>query len=89
MEKIISSNDLMDHMSNMNKENSVYQINIPGKGTFTIVLQEEEKRTIAADAKVNPDLKDMIQESMEAYNEGRTITTKELKQSLSPKDFYR
>jgi hypothetical protein len=87
VEKVLSSSDLMRYISNMNSDNSVCQVLIPGKGKFTIVLQEEDQRSIAKDVEANPLLKEMIQESMEAYKEGRTMTTPELIKSLSPKDF--
>jgi hypothetical protein len=87
MEKVLSSDDLMEYISTMNRDNSVCQVFIPGKGKFTIVLQEEDQRSIAEDVKVNPQLKQMIRESIEAYKEGRTLTTSELIKTLSPKDF--
>jgi len=87
MEKLRSSDELMRHISNMNSENSISQVFIPGKGKFTIVLQEEVQQSIADDVKTNPELKEMIHKSMEAYKEGRYATTTELIDSLSPKDF--
>jgi len=42
MEKLRSSEELMEHISNMNSDNSVCQVFIPVKGKFTIVLQEED-----------------------------------------------
>jgi hypothetical protein len=56
------------------------------KGKFTIVLQEDQ-RSISEDVEANPQLKQMIRESMEAYKEGRSLTTSELIKTLSPKDF--
>jgi hypothetical protein len=41
MKEVRTTEDLMEQLSNMNKENSVCQVFIPGKGTFTIVLQDE------------------------------------------------
>jgi hypothetical protein len=87
MEKLRSSEDLMQYISNMNSDNSVCQVFIPGKGKFTIVLQEEDQQTIADDVRANPELKEMIHESLEAYKQGRYMTTSELLESLSPKDF--
>ena len=75
MEKLQSSDELMRRISNMNRENSICQVFIPGKGRFTIVLQEEDQQTIADDVKANPELKEMIRECMGAYKEGRYMTT--------------
>ncbi|KRE50705.1 hypothetical protein ASG85_20420 [Paenibacillus sp. Soil724D2] len=77
----------MEQLSNMNIENSVRQVFIPGKGKFTIVLQEEDPNSIATDVELNPYLKQMMNESMEAYKVGRTKSTSELLKSLSPKHF--
>jgi hypothetical protein len=87
MEKVLSSDDLMEYISTMDRDNSVCQVFIPGKGKFTIVFQEEDQRSIAEDIEANPQLKQMIRESMEAYEEGRWLTTSELIKTLSPKDF--
>jgi hypothetical protein len=87
VEKVRSSDDLMEYISSMNRDNSVCQVIIPGKGKFTIVFQEEDQRSIAEDVEASPQLKQMIRESMEAYKEGRSLTTAELIKTLSPKDF--
>lgn len=42
MGKVQSGAELYEHIDKMSRKNSVTQIYIPGKGTFTIVLQEEE-----------------------------------------------
>jgi hypothetical protein len=89
MERISNPVELMDQFSNMNKENSVCQIFIPSKGRFTIVLEEEVERTIADDVKANPKLEKMIHESMDAYHEGRFLSTSEILKSIAPKDFIR
>jgi hypothetical protein len=89
MERISSSDELMNQLERMNKENSVCQVFIPSKGKFTIVLQEEVERTIADDVKANPNLKKMIHDSIEAYQEDRFLTTSELLKSLSKEDFSR
>jgi adenine specific DNA methylase Mod len=87
MEKVNSSEDLMDYITNMNRENSVCQVFIPGKGKFTIVLQEEDQSSISIEVKANPELKRMIDESRKEYKQGLGMTTSELLKSLSPKDF--
>jgi len=87
MGKIQSSEELMKYISNMNKDNSVFQFSIPGKGKFTLVLQEEDEQSIKAEADESPELKRMLNESMEQYESGSRITTTELLKSLSKKDF--
>ncbi|WP_373233514.1 hypothetical protein [Cohnella sp.] len=87
MEKVSSPEELMNYISNMDRNNSVCQFHIPGKGTFTLVLQEEEQRSIKADIEANPDLEIMIHESMEEYRQGKGMTTSELLKSLSVEDF--
>ncbi|MBP1933226.1 hypothetical protein [Ammoniphilus resinae] len=87
MQKISSSTELMDAIVKMNKENSVCSFFIPGKGTFTVVLQEEDTSLIASDVKSDPELKQMISESRLAYTRGKFQTTAELIKSLSPEDF--
>lgn len=73
MEKINSPEELMENIANMSRDNSVYQFQIPGKGTFTLVLQEEEQRSIQADVNANPELKAM--------------STSDILKSFSPEDF--
>lgn len=87
MEEVRTTEDLMEQIANMNKDNSVCQVYIPGKGKFTIVLQEEDRDSIAANVRSNPNLKQMMKESLEAYHDGRSMSTSELMKSLSPKDF--
>lgn len=89
MDKVLSSDELIKFISKMNNENSVCQVFIPGKGKFTIVLQEEDQKikTINEDVEANPQLKIMIKESMEAYKKGDSVSTSELLKSLSPKDY--
>ena len=87
MEKLHSPEELMKHISKMDKDNSVCQVFIPGKGQFTIVLQEEDVRSIGEEILANPELKQMIDESREERKQGLGMTTAELIKSLSPKDF--
>ncbi|KGA95834.1 hypothetical protein AJ85_19920 [Alkalihalobacillus alcalophilus ATCC 27647 = CGMCC 1.3604] len=87
MAKILSSEELMKYISSMNSENSVFQFSIPGKGKFTLVLQEDDEQSIKAEAEKNPELKRMLKESMEQYENGKGMTTTELLRSLSKKDF--
>ncbi|WP_100407757.1 hypothetical protein [Bacillus solitudinis] len=88
MGKIQSSEELMKYISNMNSENSVIQFSIPGKGKFTLVLQEEDdEKSIQVEAEENPELKRMLKESQEQYENGHGMSTSELLNSLSKKDF--
>lgn len=77
----------MKYISNMNSDNSVFQFTIPGKGKFTLVLQEADEKSIHLEAEENPELKRMLKESQEQYEHKRGMTTSELLNSLSKKDF--
>jgi hypothetical protein len=87
MNKVLSSEELMKYIDDMNRENSVMQFSIPGKGRFTLVFQEEDNQSIEADVKKNPQLEIMFKESGEQYNKGLGITSSELLKSLTKKDF--
>ncbi len=87
MEEVRTTEDLLEQITSMNKENSVRQVFVPGKGKFTIVLQEEDHDSIAADIRANQNLKQMMNESLEAYNQGKSKTTAEFVKSISQKDF--
>lgn len=91
MGKVLSPEELMDHIFNMDSENSVFQFFIPGKGKFTLVLQEEDVQSdvqsIEADVKVNPTLDHMFKKSQEQYKKGIGITTPDFLKTLSEKDF--
>ncbi|WP_342745010.1 hypothetical protein [Oceanobacillus timonensis] len=84
---IESLEELMKRIENMDRDNSVFQFSIAGKGKFTLVLQEEEEDSIKLDAEKNPQLKQMIQESKNEYKEGKGMSTSELLRSFSVKDF--
>lgn len=84
---IESTEELMRQIENMDRNNSVYQFSIRGKGKFTLVLQEEEEQSIQRDTVKSPPLKQMIQESLSEYRDGKGISTVELLQSLSVEDF--
>lgn len=87
MEKVHSSEELMEYISNMNRDNSVCQFYIPGKGKFTLVLQEEDKHSILADVQANQELQTMINESKREYTQGLGMSTSDLLKSLSKEDF--
>ena len=87
MDKVNSPEELMENITNMSRENSVFQFHIPGKGIFTLVLQEEEQRSIQADVEANPELKAMIEQSRTEYKVGKGISTSEMLKSFSPEDF--
>jgi len=87
MEKIQSGNELYEHIEKMNKKNPVTQIYIPGKGTFKILLQEEDQPSILSEAKSNTQLRQMIRDSRAAYKTGDRITTEQFIAIISPTDF--
>ena len=87
MESFRTVEELMNRISTMNSDNSVCQFRIPGKGKFTLVLQEETQISIKNDVENNPELKAMIQESREQYQLGHGMSGSELIDSLSPEDF--
>lgn len=87
MERVQSTEDLMNSISSMDRDNSVYQFYIPGKGKFTLVLQEEDQRSIEEDIEANTELLNMIDNSRNEYKQGKGMTTAELMKSLSAKDF--
>jgi len=84
---IESSEELMSHIVNMDRDNSVFQFSIPGKGKFTLVFQEEDENSIKADIEKNNQLKQMIEESKVEYKKGKGMSTSELLNSMSAKDF--
>ena len=87
MIRIFSPEELLKYIDKMDRDNSVVQFSIPGKGQFTLVLQEEDERPIFADVKKNPQLDIMFKESEAQYKEGLGITTEDLLKSFSKKDF--
>ncbi|MFG6114920.1 hypothetical protein ACGTN9_07005 [Halobacillus sp. MO56] len=87
MGKIQSPEELMKYIDDMNSENSVVQFSIPGKGQFTLVLQEEDEPSIKSDVEKNPNLERMFNEGEEQYKKGLGISTSEFLESLSEKDF--
>lgn len=88
MEKAHFSAKLMKHISEMDCDNSVVQFSIPGKGRFTLILQEEAEPSILADVVANPKLELMIKESQEQYKKGFGMLTSELLKSVSAKHFF-
>jgi hypothetical protein len=87
MGKVYSSDELMNYISNMNRENSVVQFSIQGRGRFTLVLQEEDEQSIKADVEANPELQRMISESQEQYKKEIGMSTSDFLKSFSVKDF--
>lgn len=87
MNIIFSPEELLKYIDKMDCDNSVVQFSIPGKGRFTLVLQEEDERPIFADVKKNPQLDIMFKESEAQYKEGLGISTEDLLKSFSKKDF--
>lgn len=82
-----STEEIIKYIEDMDRESSVLQFYIPGKGRFTLVLQEEDLPSVNTEAELNPELDQMIQESREQYKQGFGMTASELIKSLSPKDF--
>lgn len=87
MERVQSAQELMEYISKMNRENSICQFSIPGKGRFTLVLQEEDEQSISEDVAANPALDEMIKESKQQYQQGLGYSTKELLESFTSRDF--
>ncbi|MFD4705163.1 hypothetical protein ACFWM3_09855 [Gottfriedia sp. NPDC058432] len=86
MEKAHFLEELMRFISNMDRDNSVVQFSVPGKGRFTLVLQEEEQ-SIKADVEANPEIEIMIRKSQDEYKKGLGVSTSEFLKSISSKDF--
>lgn len=87
MGEILSSDELMKYIDSMDRDNSVLQFSIPGKGRFTLVLQDAEEHSINKDIEANQNLEKMIHESRKEYREGKGVSTSELLKSFSSKDF--
>lgn len=49
MKEVITASDLMEQLINMNKENSVCQVRIPGNGLYVIVLQDDYSTVPSSD----------------------------------------
>lgn len=49
MKEVITASDLMEQLITMNKENSVCQVRIPGKGIYAIVLQGDYSAVPSSD----------------------------------------
>ncbi|TFE22783.1 hypothetical protein [Cohnella luojiensis] len=87
MEKVLTEFELFDHIGRMSRTNSVSQVFIPGKGTFTMLLQEEDPLSLNVETALDPRLHEMIQDSRDDYKSGNVLTTKQFLQSISPADF--
>jgi hypothetical protein len=87
MSKVHSLEELLDNISNMNRENSVVQFSIPGKGKFTLVLEEEDDQTEGVIKEVNPELRRFIIESKALQKKGLSMSTIDLLKSFSAKVF--
>ncbi|WJY27337.1 hypothetical protein [Sporosarcina trichiuri] len=86
MSFIESSEELMNRIAAMDRDNSVLQFTIAGKGKFTLVMQEED-HSIQADVEKNPQLRRMIAEGKREYQHGKGLSTSDLVKSLSEQDF--
>lgn len=86
MGKVDFSEELMKYIQSMDRDNSVVQFSIPGKGRFTLVFQEDDN-SIKSEVDENPELEIMINESRKQYKKGLGMSTSELIKSLSSKNF--
>ena len=82
-----STDEIIRYIEDMTRESSVRQFYIPGKGRFTLVLQEEDSPSISTEAELNKELGQMIRDSRKEYKQGQGMTTSELIRSLNPKEF--
>jgi hypothetical protein len=87
VEIIHTPHELMERIEKLDKDHSVCQVFIPGKGQVTIVFQANDAETIASEVQADPELGELIQSSRNAYQRGDVMTTSELLKSLSSKDF--
>ena len=87
MEIIHTPHELMERIEKLDKEHSVCQVFIPGKGQVTIVFQANDADTITSEVQADPQLGELIHSSRNAYQRGDVMTTSELLKSLSSKDF--
>lgn len=86
MKNIHSADELFSEINKLNKDNSISQFLIPGKGKYTLVYQEADN-TIEEEIETDEELKNMIHESLAAYERGEYQTTTELLKSLSKEKF--
>lgn len=75
VKNINSADELFIELEKLNKDNSVLQFSVPGKGKFTLVMQESDFTTIQEDVDADDGFKKMIHESRNDYKEGRYKTT--------------
>jgi hypothetical protein len=87
MGKVHSLEELMDTISNMNHENSVIEFSIPGKGEFTLVLEDEDDEAVGVKKEGNPELHRFINESKVLHKKGVGMSTIDLLKSFSAKVF--
>ncbi|WP_145322188.1 hypothetical protein [Paenibacillus xylanexedens] len=53
MKEVITASDLMEQLITMNKENSLCQVRIPGKGMYVIVLQDDYSTVPSSEQMLN------------------------------------
>lgn len=88
MKNIHSPEELYEELDKLNKENTVTQFSVPGKGNFTLVYEKDEK-TIQEEVEQDKELKKMIHESRKEYLEGRYKTTSEIIEIMYKKDSFK
>ncbi|WP_269411158.1 hypothetical protein [Lentibacillus daqui] len=88
LKHINTPEELYEELDKLNKEHTVSQFYVPGKGTFTLACEEREK-TIKEEMEEDEELREMINESRREYREGKYVTTEELIRSIDEKDFFK
>lgn len=88
MKSIRSAEELYEEMDKLDRDNSVTQFSIPGKGKYTMVYEDHEK-TIQEEVDEDEELKKMIHESRREYKEGRYVTMSEFIKSTYEEDFFK
>jgi hypothetical protein len=78
MIEVKTIDDLMKQLSNMNKDNSVCQVFIPGRGKFTIVMQDEIDYSPISIIQTNHGLKLIDDVGTGGEKEGHAISSTEL-----------
>jgi len=77
IKEVRTTEELLEQLSNLNKENSVCQVIIPGIGKFTIVLQDEYTRPTAP-KQANTYLKQTVDCRMVSEKEGQSLSASEI-----------
>lgn len=79
---INTADELFYELDKLNKDNSVLQFTVLGKGKFTLVFQGFNSTTIQEDVNTGDESNKMIHESRKDYKDGRDKTISEMIESL-------